>query len=153
MSTAPENIEHFNRVVLELLIRLYESFPRPINIDSQTAADIGFGLVSSSVPDMESSSVAAIADDIMEWLKEEGFIRYDPDANYRPGTFWKVRLTLKGFTVLAYSLASFQVADTEAPLIQKAKEVMLSAGSSSQRHAIAKVVGEIFKQALTKEDL
>ena len=103
MTNFPQNIEYFNRIILELFIRLYDHFPHPFHIDNQTSSDVGFGQLSGAAKDEEVSNIGIVADDIMEWLKEEGFIRYDPDPNYRPGTFWKVRLTLKGTTILGYA--------------------------------------------------
>jgi len=150
MTNVPQHIEHFNRVVLELFIRLYDSFPHPLRIDSQTAMDIGFGQFPDDATDEETLSIAVDADDIMEWLREEGFIRYDPDPNYRPGTFWKVRLTLKGITILGYEPASLRKADPKEPLIQKAKKVSTSTESSSGREAMRRVVEEIFKLALSQ---
>ncbi|MBW1674064.1 MAG: hypothetical protein JRJ45_10560 [Deltaproteobacteria bacterium] len=82
MIKAHHNIEHLNRVVLELFIRLYDSFPHPLNIDRQTTIAIGFGLISDDATDMKALSTGAIADDVMEWLKEEGFNRYNSDPNY-----------------------------------------------------------------------
>ncbi|MCS4306270.1 hypothetical protein M2404_000583 [Rheinheimera pacifica] len=39
-------------------------------------------------------------DDVLTFLSEEGFIRYLPDPNHQHGYYWRVRLTIKGLTVL-----------------------------------------------------
>ncbi|MCJ7774027.1 MAG: hypothetical protein MUP22_12945 [Desulfobacterales bacterium] len=150
MTNFPQNIEYFNRIILELFIRLYDRFPHPLHIDNQTSTDIGFVQFSGDAKDEEILNIGIVADDIMEWLKEEGFIRYDPDPNYRPGTFWKVRLTLKGITILGYVPISLRKTDAKEPLIQKAKQVITSTESLIDKEAIRRVVEEIFKLALYK---
>jgi len=149
MISTHHHIDAFNRIVLKLFIRLYDAFPHPQNINIQTATDLGFDLFKRDIKEDENVNVGTVANDMMEWLREEGFIRYDPDPNYRPGTFWKVRLTLKGVTVLGYTRASLRKTDPMEPLIQKAKHVITSAETPSGTEAVRRVVEEIFIRTLT----
>ena len=149
MVPAHHHIENFNRLILELFIRLHDAFPHPQNLDLYSILSMGPGETLNESTDGEGAGIGMLVNDIMEWLSEEGFIRYDPDPNYRPGTFWKVRLTLKSVTVLGYIPVSFRKTDPKEPLIQKAKHVIPSTGSSSGREAIKKVVEEIFKLSLS----
>lgn len=152
MANGQQHMEHFNRIVIELFIRLFNAFPHPQNIDSQAVMDIGFGDIENTNPDNETMSIGAKASNVMEWLREEGFIRYDPDPNYRPGNFWKVRLTLKAVTILGYIPVSLRKTDPKEPLIQKAEQVISSAESTSGKEAIRRVVEEIFKLALNQKN-
>lgn len=148
MAETPRNIEHFNLVVLELFSRLYESFPHPLNICDQSDIHIGFSAVPEDATGEEAWSIVTMAGDVIEWLKEEGFVRYEPDPNHRHGNYWKVRLTLKGFTILGYVPTSLQQAEQRESLIQRARYAMASAASAAGKEAIKHVVAEIFKLAL-----
>lgn len=150
MTTSQHHMDHFNRIILELFVRLFDAFPHPQNIDSQTAVDIGFGDIENTSTDKDTMNLGAKANDVMEWLREEGFIRYDPDPNYRPGNFWKVRLTLKTVTILGYVPVSFRKTDPKESLIQKAKHVMTATDSLSGKEAMKRVVEEIFKRAVSQ---
>lgn len=148
MADTPQNIEHFNLVVLELFSRLYESFPHPLNICDQSHIHIGFAAVPNGATGDEAWSIGTMASDVIEWLKEEGFLRYEPDPNHQHGNYWKVRLTLKGFTILGYVPTSLQQAEQKESLIDKAKQAIASAASTTGKEVIKQVVAEIFKLAL-----
>jgi hypothetical protein len=149
MADIPQNIDHFNRVVLQFLSRLYESFPRPINIDASTAIGIASRAVPDSATEEEAWNIGTMVEDVIPWLEEEGFLRYEPDPNHRAGMYWKVRLTLKGLTILGYVPSSLQPAEPKEPLIQKAKQAMASAASTAGKETMKHVVAEIFRLALT----
>jgi len=144
----PQNIEHFNLVVLKLLDRLYEAFPRPLDITSTTAIDIGFDAVPENATEEESWDIGTMAEDIIGWLSEEGFLRYEADPNHRHGNFLKVRLTLKGLTILGYVPSSLQHPESKASLIHKAKQAIGAGASAAGKEAVKQVVAEIFKLAL-----
>ena len=148
MADVPQNIDHFNRVVLGLLSLLYESFPRPRDIDGSAAIDIGFDAVPDDATDKEAWNIGTMVEEVIPWLKEEGFLRYEPDPNHREGMYWKVRLTLKGLTILGYVPSSLQQTGLEESLFQKAKKAITSATSTAGKEAMKHVVAEIFKLAL-----
>lgn len=148
MAYTPQNIEHFNLVVLKLFDRLYEAFPRPLDINDTTAIDIGFDAVPEDTTGEESWNIGTMDEDIIEWLREEGFIRYEADPNHQHGNFWKVRLTLKGLTILGYIPSSLRQAEPKESLIQQAKQAIGSGASVAGKEAVKQVVAEIFKLAL-----
>ncbi len=148
MPDIPENMEAFNRVSLELLARLYDSFPKPFNVDPTVATKIGFAAVPLEATDEQSWNIGTLGTDVIEWLAEEGFLRYDPDPNHRHGYFWKVRLTLKGLTILGHMPAALQPTEPKEALITKVKRVLASGATTATSEAIKGVVSEIFKLAL-----
>lgn len=148
MTTSLGNIDNFNIVVLQLLAHLYESFPRPKNINPQIANSIGFGAVPQDATNKEAWEIGTMTEDVIEWLSEEGFIRYEPDPNHRYGYYGKVRLTLKGLTILGYFPTSLKEKEAKEPLIQKLKKAISSAGSSAGQESVKLVISEIFKLAL-----
>jgi len=148
MADNQQNIEHFNLVVLKLLDRLYEAFPRPLNITGTTAIDIGFDAVPEDATEEESWDIGTMAEDIIGWLSEEGFLRYQEDPNHQHGNFWKVRLTLKGLTILGYVPSSLQQQESKTSLINNAKQAIGAGASTAGKEAVKQVVAEIFKLAL-----
>lgn len=88
-----------------------------------------------------------MTDDVIDWLAEEGFLRYERDPNHQHGFYWKVRLTLNGLTILGYMPTALQQAEQKEPLIQKVKTAISSATSSAGKEARTLVVSEIFKLA------
>ncbi len=148
MTKVPENIENFNLVVLHLFSRLYESFPRPLDINADQGIDIGFGAVPEGATEEEAWDIGTMDDDVIVWLAEEGFLRYESDPQLREGYFWKVRLTLKGFTILGCVPTALSQNDAKEPLIQKVRQAISSTASTVSKESIKLVVAEIFKLAL-----
>jgi len=153
MSKILKNIENFNLVVLHLFSRLYESFPRPLDINGDQAIDIGFDAVPDNSTDKEAWVIGTMDYDVIVWLAEEGFLRYQPDPEGREGYFWKVRLTLKGLTILGCVPTSLNQNDSKEPLIQKARQAISSTASAVSRESIKLVVAEIFKLALAPDSV
>jgi len=151
MAEIPENIEAFNRVSLELFARLYDSFPKPLNIDPTVANKIGFAAVPQEANDEQSWKIGTMGVDVIEWLAEEQFLRYEPDPNQRHGYFGKVRLTLKGLTILGYVPFPPQSAAQKETLIKKVKNALASSAGTAGSESIRLVVGEIFKLALAPQ--
>lgn len=148
MANTPQNIEHFNLIVLKLFSRLYDSFPRPLNIVDTAATEIGFDATPEDASAEESWEIGMMTEDVIEWLNQEGFLRYEPDPNHAYGNYWKVRLTLKGLTILGYVPSSLSQAEAPESLIQRAKHAIASGASAAGKEAIKHVVSEIFKFAL-----
>lgn len=63
-------------------------------------------------------------------------------------TFGKVRLTLKGLTILDYVPAALRPTEQKEALITKVKRVLESAAAAASSESIKLVVSEIFKLAL-----
>lgn len=148
MADIPENMEAFNRVSLELFARLYDSFPKPFNIDPSVEGDIAFAAVPREATDEQAWNIGTLGTDVIQWLAEEGFLRYDPDPNHRYGYFGNVRLSLKGLTILGHVPASLQAAEPKEALIAKVKRVLASGAATASSESIKLVVSEIFKLAL-----
>jgi hypothetical protein len=151
MTDIPENMDAFNRVSLELFARLYDAFPKPFNIDPTATNNIGFDAVPKEATDEQAWNIGTLGDDVIQWLAEEGFLRYDADPNHRHGYYWKVRLTLKGLTILGHVPCSLQIAEPKEPLIKKAKRALQSGAATARAESIKIVVSEIFKLALAPE--
>jgi hypothetical protein len=143
-------MEHFNRVSLELFARLYDSFPKPLNIGPTEANEIGFSAAPQEADYEQSWNIGTLGVDVIEWLAEEQFLRYEPDPNHRHGYFWKVRLTLKGLTILGYVPSTLQSEQKET-LIKKVKRAMESGAGTAGSESIRLVAAEIFKLALAPQ--
>jgi hypothetical protein len=142
MSNTLTNIDRFNLTTLELFDRLYDSFPHPIDIETKTlglqAAPDG-----TSVP--ESVEFALYAESAVTWLAEEGFVRYE--APQFGATFRRVRLTMRGLTVLGYIPTPLRGAEQSEPLIVKIKKVVKAGAEKAGTEAVKFLVGEAFKLA------
>ena len=148
MADIPENQEAFNRLSLELFARLYDAFPTPFNIDPPVANEVGFAAVPQEATQGQSWNIGTSTVDVVEWLAEEGFLRYEADPNHRYGYFWKVRLSLKGLIILGYVPISLQSPEQKEALITKVKRVLGLGAGTVGTESIKLVVAEIFKFTL-----
>lgn len=138
---AQTNIEHFNRVVLVALDRLYDSFPVPIELniaEVATAATPGMLPPEPSFNDLEPTFEA------IKFLATEGFLKYSD--HWLDGTaFLRVQLTMKGLTVLG------QVPDSleKMPALSAQIKTALKAGAlSATTDAAKQLVGQLFTAAV-----
>jgi hypothetical protein len=148
MTDVPKNMESFNRVSLKLFARLYDSFPNPFDINPIVANELGFAAVPQEATEEEAFNIGTSVVDVVKWLAEEGFLRYDTDTNQRYGYFLKVRLSLKGLTILGYVPSSLQTSEQKEALITKVKHALASGVGTVASESIKLVVAEIFKLAL-----
>src|SRR5258706_3267802 len=112
MSDIPKNIQRFNLIALVLFAKLYESFPTGIDVKS---LKIGHdALPKDSSWDDQAWDFGAVAYDVVHWLAEEGFLRYENPNNTRD--FYNARLTMKGLTVLGYIPTAIKSTDPKEPL-------------------------------------
>ena len=88
-----------------------------------------------------------MVNDVIIFLAEEGFLRYDKDPNCNEGNFWRTRLTLKGFTILGALPQTLSTAK-EKSLFERAQESLNSVTGTAGAEAGKQVVAEIFKLAL-----
>lgn len=136
----PKNIEVFNHIVLYVLIKLYDAFPSPIDLDSES-----IGL--DARPDENDRDVLwksmGISGHTFDWLQQEGFITIESKPIMgRP--YCGVRLTLKGLTLLGYTPASAFDEKNKETLINRAKGVF----SKTAKQSATDVVGKLFLAAL-----
>lgn len=141
MIDVPENIHKFNLNALSLLARLYESFPSSIELRPSSV-----GAAPQDASYDEAFKFSAEADDVVTWLAEEGFLRFqNRDLS---GTFYQVRLTLKGLTVLGYIPTSLQAKDRKEPVIDKIKRVLASGTEKASAEAVKCLLSKLFTLAL-----
>lgn len=145
---APTGMDSFNVVTLRLLDRLYDSFPRPLDINHDVASDIGFSAVPADATEEQAWEIGTMTTDVVEWLAEEGFLRYEKDPNHKYGVFWKVRLSLKGLTILGSIPTAVKAKIATEPLISKIKDILKSGSQKVASESAKFVVSEIFKYAL-----
>ncbi len=130
MSTTT-NIEEFNKFTLYTLVALFDEFPVPIDID---ASWIGSNIFCS---DSDAESVAfdrmEFAVHSMSWLAEEGFISF---VKQDDDVFLQVRLTLKGLTLLGYSIPN----NDSRTLIDQAKEAIAEGAQGTVKGVISKLL-------------
>jgi hypothetical protein len=126
----PKNIEIFNRVVLLTLVKLYESFPVPINVDS---GKIGYEAAHDAEDVHEAfETITAVASSSISFLVEEGFLRYEPSSRTMSGPdFPGARLTLKGFTLLGSVPSTVDGAIDRRPFADQLHSVVNDGAKSS----------------------
>jgi len=145
MAGFPENIKNFDLVVANLLVVLYESFPKPINLDPSNTGEIGFSAVPAGASEDESWDIGTMIDDVITFLSEEGFLRYQPDPNHQHGYYWETRLTIKGLTVLGNPESLESKGES---LISKIKTSLESEALSTGSEGLRAAVFQAFRLAL-----
>lgn len=140
--TTLENIEHFNRVVLVTLDRLYDAFPVPIELKTADLAEAATPAVlpqGFSFKDLESTFEA------VKFLQAEGFLKYSDHWN--DGTaFLHVQLTMKGLTLLGQIPNSL---DKKPALASQIKTALKAGALSATTDAAKQLVGQLFTAAIT----
>lgn len=135
----PKNIDVFNHIVLHVLIKLYDSFPNPIDLDSD---QIGLDARPNENDKSELWKSMTIAGHTLDWLEQEGFITVESKPVMRSLYFGDARLTLKGLTLLGYTPDSaVDINSKKGMLIEKAKEVFSKAAEQSATDVVGKLFG------------
>lgn len=143
MTDIPKNIQRFNIIALLLFEKLYESFPSGIHIDAQ---QLGFDAAPKDTASVEQDwDFGAAAYDVVLWLAEEGFLRYENPNHTRD--FFNARLTMNGLTVLGYMPVSLQSGDAEEPIIEKIKRILATGTEKAAADGIGRILGQIFNLA------
>lgn len=100
ISSPPRNIEIFNQITAYILIKLYESFPIPQDLNlEEIYNEIAQGCKDENEAFQIYTSYIAST---MSFLSDEKFIQYEQNTNFMQNgfQFFSVRLTLKGLTLL-----------------------------------------------------
>ncbi|MDR4462049.1 MAG: hypothetical protein MRJ67_16285 [Nitrospirales bacterium] len=147
MTDVPKNIHYFNLAVLTLLKTLYESFPSPKNLDPFILNDICFDAVPKEDSEEDAWKLGNMGEDVITFLEEEGFLRYEPDPNHREGYYGRTRLSLKGLTILGWVPNSLE-SQGKKSLIERAKDALSKTSTSAGSETVKQVVSEVFKMAL-----
>ncbi len=134
-----KNFEAFNRIALYLLIKLFESFPKNVDIDANS---LGCEAKSKDKDETyeeiwESMEFALYT---ITWLQKEGFI--DIEHQCYGGKFLGCRLTLKGLTLLGYT--PLKGGKKYHNLAEKAKAAL----AEGARDVVTEVAKELFIGAL-----
>ena len=149
MNDIPLNIQRFNLIALVLFSKLYESFPSGINIEP---LNVGFDALPKDESSYEQAwDFGAVAYDVVFWLAEEGFLRYEDPNNTRE--FYNARLTMKGLAVIGYVPTSLKSADPKEPLIEKIKRVLASSTEKVAAEGVKAILGQIFCLALASKNM
>ena len=144
MSEQLTNIDRFNITALKLFDQLYDSFPNPIDIDPK---ELGVTASPDDAEFIEAFKIIVYAENAVTWLVEEGFVRCEsPKVGSR---FQKVRLTLKGLTVLGYLPTSVRPQDLPEPLIKRIKRSLASGAEKAGTEAVKGLLMEVFKLAMS----
>jgi hypothetical protein len=144
MSDIPQNIQRFNLIALVLFNNLYESFPSGIDID---ALKVGHNAVPKDESyDDQAWDFGAVAYDVVLWLAEEGFLRYENPNHTRE--FFNARLTMKGLTVLGYVPTSLQPSGPKEPLINRVRRVLAGGAEKAAAEGVSTILGQVFSLAL-----
>jgi hypothetical protein len=106
-SSIPRNIEIFNNITAFTLVKLYESFPNPINLDLESIYDEV--AKDSETGDEAFEIYSNYISSTLLFLYKEKFIEYDPLSNNmmtKDPIYYSSVLTLKGFSLLGTIPAS-----------------------------------------------
>lgn len=143
MSTELSNVEVFNVTALELFAKLYDAFPVPVTVDSK---DVGVAASEAAESINDTMKMIFYAEHTISWLAEEGFLRFEKGGPPHT-TFTKVRLTLKGLTILGYTPSSIQAPEKSQSIIGRVKSVLASGAEKAGTEAVKSVLAEIFRLA------
>jgi hypothetical protein len=134
------NFDLFNQITLYALVKLFDEFPKPIQVNAKSIA-------LEAVPKDEDESYDSAWDlmdfgvNTLSWLESEGFISIE--SKVYGGDFIGVRLTLKGLSLLGYSMPGLPPSEA---LIEQAKTALKEASKDSAKEILTK----LFTGALMK---
>lgn len=138
--TAP-NIEHFNRVVLVTLDRLYDAFPVPIELKTAEISDAATPGTLSSEPSFNELEPTFEA---VKFLAAEGFLQYSD--HWVEGTaFLQAQLTMKGLMALGQVPNSL---DKKPGLAAQIKTALKAGVLGATTDAAKQLVGQLFTTAI-----
>jgi hypothetical protein len=138
------NIDLFNITAICLFDKLYDAFPNPIDIETR---ELGIRASPNGAEVSEAVRFALYAENAVSWLVEEGFVRFEPPRFAT--TFRKVRLTLKGLTVLGYLPSAVQRNETPETLITKIKRSLSAGAEKAGTEVVKSLLTEVFKLAMS----
>lgn len=132
------NLEMFNEASAYLLVKLFEKFPVCVDIDSAwVGANV---LFSENERYEEAEHKFELTRDTISWLGEAGFLSYQGFSS-EEDKYIGVRLTLKGLTLLGYSL---EPTGSGVTFYERIKGVLEAASAE----AIKDTLKDLFKVAV-----
>lgn len=132
----PRNIEIFENVVAISLVKLYEAFPNPIDLD---ASDVGFEVAADSTDDEEMFQIMGrTAASSIDFLVEEGFVRYAQSMKTLSDeeVFPQAVLTLRGFTLLDKTPTAVDSTVDRRPYADQLKSVVKDGAKSAAKEVV-----------------
>lgn len=140
----PSNIDSFNRVVAVGLLKLYESFPVHIDLNAEDVA-----WQASSEAGLEGGALWSFPDQVqgaLEFLAQEGFIRYRPDLRTieEHHLFHDAQLTMKGLAILGAVPSTVDEGRDRRPLVERLQEGLKEGAVD----VLAKAIGAVFGAAI-----
>lgn len=133
----PENMQMFNSLTVHIFDVLYEAFPQPAEIDP---LKIGSGINIGGVK-VDPARAGSIAENTLQWLATEGFIRYRADLAGPASMFGGVQLTLKSLRILDTVPASTDFGEDPDPLIVMIRKSL----ASGDAEVIKKILKLLFE--------
>jgi hypothetical protein len=140
----PRNIEIFNRIVVRLLGKLYESFPVPISLDSgHIAAEAMEGFTEDEGEIF--NAILSVSHETALFLREEGLITFQGSINLLDGKMHSARLTMKGLALLGRIPEQIDPDATG----QSLGEQMRAAADRGASDYVAGLVGQFFSASVS----
>lgn len=131
------NFEIFNRVTLTLLVQLFEEFPGYLKTNAAKLTEQALPRDIDGIDETIWHDLN-ISEDTITWLESEGFITYQTKGGQQ---YVKMRLTLKGLSLLGYSPPSIE---GYSNIAEQAKNVL----AEGTKDAASEVVKSIFLGAM-----
>ena len=148
-NTTPLNIRQFNVLVLLILSELYRTFPRERTLNLN-------GLAADAAPEeaslKETFDWFAASTAAADWLREEGFIRFERRSHVhsRPGDIEDAKLSLKGLSILGSvpQSLSLKPKTKRGVLIDRINSTLSFGAKSAGTEAIKELTKEVIQLAL-----
>ena len=138
----PKNIDVFNKVVAETFIRLYDNFPRPIDLDP---LEIGMSVLLKEEIQEESEEFKILIgtpEGAIDFLVAENFIRFKPENRHLGKLFYPDSvLTAKGLALLNLVPDSVNEARDRRSYIERIKALTADGLKAAIPEAIGSVIG------------
>ena len=120
-----QNFEAFNRIALYTLIQLFEVFPGHLDLDAHR---IGINAKPED-PDETNEEIwenMMLGYDTITWLRDEGFLTVGQTT--MDSQFHRVRLTLKGLTLLGYQAPILEEGESYMNFAEKGADILREGG-------------------------
>ena len=133
----PLNMQMFNSLTVQIFDLLYDTFPKPTDID---ALKIGSRFNPAGDKDAVSSA-GSIAENTLQWLAAEGFIRYKIDLAKPANEFIGVQLTLKSLKLLDSVPSSTDFGESPDTMIERIRTALASGSLEVIKKALKVLLG------------
>jgi hypothetical protein len=136
-----DNITFFNRITLAAFKKLYESFPRPLNLNVK---ELAMEIIPETAEDSERWNSLQAAEDAVDFLAAEGFLTHVGEA-LQDGTALQARLTLRGLAILG---STPDALENRTPLIDRIKKALAGGAKEAGSEAVKQITQQVFAAAI-----